>query len=226
MSGLRLRAIDYVQYRRLFISEAHTVKDARRLFHKHHQLAHLAVVSSEGRYVAFLSRRSLRNNPPDRPIKEIADYTFSPLSAQATIYEAIWKMEQDRVLEMPVVSSDGIYMGLLTPRGIIRWWAQFGAVHEPGSVLVIDSDLHSYSLTEIAQCLESDGIRILWVSLLSHSSDVRRVFVILKVNSIYLSRSIALLERKGYRVVAVYGDAAMELQAQEQLRALLRYLDI
>lgn len=226
MSGLKLRAGDYAQHKRLFLYETHTVKDALRLFRKHHQLAHLAVVSSEGRYLALLSRYSLQNNPPDRPIKEIADYTFLPLPAQATIYEAIWKMEQDKVLEMPVVSSEGVYMGLLTPRGIIRWLAQFGAVHEPGSILVIDSDLHNYSLTEIAQCLESDGIRVLWMSLLSHSSDIRRIFVVLKVNTIYLSRSVALLERKGYRVIAVYGDAAMELQAQEQLRALLRYLDI
>ncbi|RMF51370.1 MAG: hypothetical protein D6750_03770, partial [Bacteroidetes bacterium] len=84
--------------------------------------------------------------------------------------------------------------------------------------------LHDYSLAEIAQIFEAEDIRILSAYLLRHDSDLQKTYIVLKVNQIYLSRAIDLLERKGYRIVSLQGDQLMEKNARDHLEALLRYL--
>ncbi|MCX8111631.1 MAG: CBS domain-containing protein [Bacteroidia bacterium] len=211
---------------RVFLTPDSPVSLARKLFRKYPRLSHLPLTSSEKRYLALLPRQSLRGVPSSAPVENLTRFPLPPLPPYATIYDALQQMEEHQVTEMPVASDDGVYLGLVTTEALVHWWAQLGAVQEPGTVLILESTLRNYSLTEIAQCLESDEIRILSAYLLPHSTDPQRTYIVLKVNSIYLSRSIELLSRKGYPLVALHGDALMEKQARDQLRALLRYLDL
>lgn len=221
--GLTIASL--LRHRRLWVRPDSPVQAARQLFRRHPRLGHLPIVSAEGRYLALLPMKSLRGAAPDAPVESLTRVPLPPLPPYATIYDALQQLEQHHLSELPVASDDGTYLGLLTTDALVLWWSQLGAVREPGAVLILETTPQDYSLTDIASILESDDIRILSAYLLTHS-DPRRIYVVLKVNSIYLSRSIDLLERKGYVIVSVHGDVMMERQAREQLSALLRYLNM
>lgn len=225
MTSPALTIASLLRYRRLSVTLDIPVRVARQLFRRYRRLRHLPIVSAEGRYLALLPLQALQNAPPDAPIETLTRVPLPPLPPYATIYDAIQQLERHQLSELPVASDEGIYLGLLTTDALVHWWSQLGAVQEPGAVLILETTPQDYSLTDIASILESDNIRILSAYLLTHS-DPRRIYVVLKVNSIYLSRSIDLLERKGYGIVAVHGDIMMERQAREQLSALLRYLNM
>lgn len=226
MSTPALTVEPLLRHQKVFLHRDDTVCQARRLFRRYPLLEHIPLVTDERRYLALLPRRSIRGAAPETNLHALPLREVNPLLPYATIYDAVQGMSQQKIYELPVVTEEGTYLGLITPSVLVEWWGQLGAVQEPGAVVILESSLRQYSLAEIASIMESDEIRILSAYLLSHSEDLQRTYIVLKVNSIYLTRVIGLLERKGYHVVAVHGDTLMERQAREQLAALLRYLEM
>ncbi|MCS7297652.1 MAG: CBS domain-containing protein [Bacteroidia bacterium] len=209
-----------------FLTPQDSVGKARHLFQKYPHLLHLPLISEEKRYLGLLPKKALRKAEPHIPLELFSPLSLPPLSPSDVLYEALQKMKEYKVFELPIAGEDGEYRGLLTLRKLAIWWSQLAAVREPGTVVILEMPLRDYSLAEIASILESDEIRILSAYILPHENDFQKIYIVLKVNTIYLTRSLSLLERKGYKVVATHGDSLMERQAREQLAALLRYLDI
>ncbi|MCS6789569.1 MAG: CBS domain-containing protein [Bacteroidia bacterium] len=215
-----------LRYRKVFLPETATAAQARQLFHRFPRLYHLPIVSQEGKYVGLFSKRQLARKSPETSLLDIKWHSIPPLPTYATVYDALQHMENYKTPEVAVADEEGLYQGLITTDALVRWWSHLGAVQEPGAVLILEAYLRDYSLVEIASILESDEIRILSAYLLRHEEDLQKTYIVLKVNSIYLARSIELLERKGYRIAALHGDLLMEKNARDQLQALLRYLSL
>lgn len=219
-----LRVSNLVRYQQAYLSPEAPASQARQSFRRYPRLYHLPLVDAEGRYVALFPKRSLLQVPPETPVQNLPHKEITPLPSYATIYDALQAMELHKIPEVPVVSEEGRHLGLVTTDSLVRWWSRLGAVQEPGAVIILESYLHDYSLAEIAQIFEAEDIRILSAYLLRHDSDLQKTYIVLKVNQIYLSRAIDLLERKGYRIVSLQGDQLMEKKARDHLEALLRYL--
>ncbi|MCX7607458.1 MAG: CBS domain-containing protein [Bacteroidia bacterium] len=226
MSRASLTLSPLLRYRKLWLLPSSSARAARQAFHRNPRLYHLPIVSETGQYQALFPKRSLIKAHPQTLLESLPWDSFPSLPPYATIYDALQKMEELRTPEIAITNEEGLYLGLITTDSLVRWWSHLGAVQEPGAVLILESYLRDYSLAEIAQILESDEIRILSAYLLRHDTDLQKTYIVLKVNSIYLARTIELLERKNYRVVGIHGDLLMEKDARDQLNALLRYLSI
>lgn len=226
MTRADLSLLPLARYRKLRLHPTSTAKDARRLFRRNPRLYHLPLLSDKGQYLTLFPKRSLLRTAPDTPLSDLPQVAISPLPPYATIYDALQEMETHKVPEIPLAAEDGSYLGLITTDSLVHWWAQLGAVQERGTVIVLETHLQNYSLAEIAQILESDDIRVLSLYLLRHEADLHKTYIVLKVNSIYLARSLELLERKGYHPVKLHGDLMMEKNARDHLQALIRYLEM
>lgn len=226
MTRPALNLLPLARYRKVHLLPTSTAKEARRLFLRNPRLYHLPIVSESGKYLALFPKRSLLRTAPTAIISDLPQLSIAALPPYATIYDALQEMEARKVPEVPLTAEDGSYLGLITTDSLVHWWAQLGAVQEPGTVIVLETFLQNYSLAEIAQILESDDIRVLSLYLLRHEADLHKTYIVLKVNSIYLARSLELLERKGYHPVRLYGDLMMEKNARDQLQSLMRYLDM
>ncbi|MCS7189689.1 MAG: CBS domain-containing protein [Bacteroidia bacterium] len=226
MSRATLTLLPLARYRHVFLVPSMRVYEAKRLFSRHPRLSRLPILSPEKKYLASLSRRALIRKSPDIPIQELSWENIKPLPLYATIYDALQQMEHYKSPEIPIVDEEDRYVGTVTTDSLVRWWSHLAAVQERGSVLILETYLRDYSLAEIAQILESDDVRILSAYLLRHDTDLQKTYIVLKVNTIFLTRVIELLERRNYKCIAIYGDLLMEKHAREQLQALLRYLDL
>jgi acetoin utilization protein AcuB len=99
-------------------------------------------------------------------------------------------------------------------------------VQERGSVLVLETDLSNYSLTHIAHIVESEHAQILSAYLLSHEEEPGKIYIVLKVNTPYLTFIISLLERENYRLVSAHSDPVLEKNTQDQVDFVRRLMDL
>ncbi len=99
-------------------------------------------------------------------------------------------------------------------------------MQERGSVLVLETDLPNYSLTHIAHIVESEHAQILSAYLLSHEEEPGKIYIVLKVNTPYLTSIISLLERENYRLVSAHGDPVLEKNTQDQIDFVRRLMDL
>jgi hypothetical protein len=202
------------------------VEEARRLFFRHPRLYHLPIVDAEGHYRWLLPKKALARQKPSTPLLSLTLKEVPPLLPTATIYDALQLMHAYTTPEIPVTDTQNHYLGLLTADSLIQWWSQLGAVQERGSVLVLETDLPNYSLTHIAHIVESEHAQILSAYLLSHEEEPGKIYIVLKVNTPYLTAIISLLERENYRLVSAHGDPVLEKNTQDQIDFVRRLMDL
>jgi len=221
-----LAVVPLLRYRRVTLPADATVEEARRLFFRHPRLYHLPIVDAEGHYRWLLPKKALARQKPSTPLLSLTLKEVPPLFPTATIYDALQLMHAHTTPEIPVTDTQNHYLGLLTADSLIQWWSQLGAVQERGSVLVLETDLPNYSLTHIAHIVESEHAQILSAYLLSHEEEPGKIYIVLKVNTPYLTSIISLLERENYRLVSAHGDPVLEKNTQDQIDFVRRLMDL
>ncbi len=215
-----------VRYRRVNLPLDATVQEARRLLGRYPRLYHLALVDTEGHYRWLLPKKALARQDPQIPLLSLTSKEVPALSPTATIYEALQIMHAYQTPEVPIAGSENHYLGLLTADSLIQWWSQLGAVQERGSVLILETDLPNYSLSHIAHIIESEHAQILSAYLLSHEEEPGKAYIVLKVNTPYLTGIVSLLERENYRLVSAYGDPILEKNTQDQINFVRRLMEL
>jgi len=215
-----------LRYRRVRLSPEATVQEARRLFARHPRLYHLPLVDAEGHYRWLLPKKALARQKPQAPVLSLPLKEVPALLPHATIYDALQLMHAHQTPEVPVTDPQNRYLGLLTADSLIQWWSQLGAVQERGSVLVLETDLSNYSLSHIAHIVESEHAQILSAYLLSHQEEPNKIYIVLKINTPYLSSIISLLERENYHLVSAHGDPILEKNAQDQINFVRRLMEL
>ena len=221
-----LAVVPLLRYRRLTLSLEGNVQEARKLFARHPRLYHLPVVDAEGHYRWLLPKKALARQKPEAPILSLSLKEVPALSPQATIYDALQTMHAHHTPEVPVTDPENHYLGLLTADSLIQWWSQLGAVQERGSVLILETELSNYSLSHIAHIVESEHAQILSAYLLSHEEEPGKAYIVLKVNTPYLTSIISLLEREKYHLVSAHGDPILEKNTRDQIDFVRRLMDL
>jgi acetoin utilization protein AcuB len=221
-----LAVVPLLRYRRVTLPADATVEEARRLFLRYPRLYHLPIVDAEGHYRWLLPKKALARQKPSTPLLSLTLKEVPPLLPTATIYDALQLMHAYTTPETPVTDTQNHYLGLLTADSLIQWWSQLGAVQERGSVLVLETDLPNYSLTHIAHIVESEHAQILSAYLLSHEEEPGKIYIVLKVNTPYLTSIISLLERENYRLISAHGDPVLEKNTQDQIDFVRRLMDL
>ena len=215
-----------LRYRRLSLSLEATVQDARKLFARYPRLYHLPLVDDGRHYRWLLPKKALARQKPQAPVLSLPFKEVPALLPNATIYDALQVMHTHQTPEVPVTDPQNRYLGLLTADSLIQWWSQLGAVQERGSVLVLETDLSNYSLSHIAHIIESEHAQILSAYLLGHQEEPNKIYIVLKINTPYLTSIISLLERENYHLVSAHGDPILEKNAQDQINFVRRLMDL
>ena len=95
----------------------------------------------------------------------------------------------------------------------------------PGGIIILEMALKDYTMSQIAQIMESDGAHILSASV-SASSNPQRIEVTIKIDKIDISRILAGLYRYNYNVIASYNQSEHSDDLQNRYDSLMNYLSI
>jgi hypothetical protein len=99
------------------------------------------------------------------------------------------------------------------------------AINQPGSIIVLEMSQNDYSLSEIAQIIESNDAKILSMYITA-SIDSTLMDVILKINKQDLGAIIQTFNRYNYSVKASYGEEEDPEDLKDRFDSLMNYLNV
>jgi CBS domain-containing protein len=191
------------------------------------RVSHLPIVENKD-FLGLISDADIYDlNIAEDPISKHSLSLFSPyVTEDQHIYEVIELVSRLNLTVVPVLDPEKKYMGLITTNDLIKYFADLSAVKNPGGIIVLELNQNDYSLTQIAQIVESNDAKILSLYINS-PEDSMRLEVTIKVNRTDLFGIIQTFERFNYEIKAQFmEDDEMDSLYNSRYESFMKYLNI
>jgi acetoin utilization protein AcuB len=127
---------------------------------------------------------------------------------------------------VPVLDNNLYYKGVITANDLIKHIAGISSMDQPGAIIVLELIERDYTLSQIAQIVEGNNIKVLSMYITSPSESTK-LEVTLKLNSNDLTSLIRTFERYNYDVKSwVASSDSIDQFYQERFDLLMKYLNI
>jgi len=191
------------------------------------RVSHLPVVNNED-FLGLISDSDIYDlNLPDEPIGAHPLSLMRPfVYDNQHIYEVVNLVSRLKLTVVPVLNEKKQYIGCITLHDLINRFAEITAASEPGGIIILEMNIHDYTLSEIAKIAEDNDVKILSLYVATHK-DSTEIHVTLKLNTNNLTGMIQALERYNYSIKASFLDnEQLEYFYQERFDAFMNYLDM
>ena len=215
--------------RKLISKEIQTVTldysgiDALSIMQEYH-LSQIAVVEGN-KLQGIISEEDIwsMNDDNDKLITIKDKLQIYSMTLGKDVFEIIKYMDDHNLSLLPMVTN-GKYIGSITHQTTISALASLVAIKEPGGVIILEMNKKEYSMSEIAQIVESNSARIL--STYITDVDERNIIKItLKLNISDVSPIIQTFQRYSYKVAASYNHSENRNNLDDRYDLLMRYLN-
>jgi hypothetical protein len=109
--------------------------------------------------------------------------------------------------------------------GLIENLASITAVDNPGGIIVLELNVNDFSLTEIAQIIESNDARLLSLYMTSQP-DSTRSEITLKIDRMDIQPILQTFLRYNYTIKASYFESDYTDDLRDRYDMLMNYLNI
>lgn len=191
------------------------------------RISHLPMVRNN-EYLGLIADKDIYDL--DMEMCQLGDKMVTVLApfvrADQHIFEVIQKILEFKITVLPVLEMNNDYLGAITINDLTEHFIKLVSVNQPGAVIVLELSPTDYSLSQIAQIVESNNAKIisLYTSNPENSSELD---VTLKVNVTEISSVIQTFVRYDYNIKAVYMDnSSIKDMYTERYEQFIKYLSI
>jgi acetoin utilization protein AcuB len=191
------------------------------------RVSHLPIVNNQD-FLGLISDADIYDmNKPDEAIGNHALTLFKPyVDENQHLFEVIGIASRLKLSVVPVLDGSNHFKGVITTNDLIRNLAGISSMDQPGGIIVLELVSRDYSLTQIAQIVEGNNVKVLSMYITSPPESTK-LEVTLKVNSSDLGSVIRTFERYNYEVKTWVSDTdSMDRFYSERFDALMKYLNI
>ena len=191
------------------------------------RISHLPIVNNKA-FLGLISDKDIYDlNMADEPIGNHDLSLFSPyVFLHQHIYEVIALVANLKLSVVPVLDENNNYQGLITINDLMQHAAKIMAVENPGGIIVLEMNQNDYSLSQIAQIVESNDAKIL-SSYLVAPPDSIKLEITLKINRADVQPILQTFERYNYDIKATYNETEeLDNLLNNRYEEFMRYLDI
>jgi acetoin utilization protein AcuB len=191
------------------------------------RISHLPIVNNLD-FLGLISDTDIYDmNQPNEPIGNHALTLIKPfVTTQQHIFEVIGIASRLKLSVVPVLDNSKQYKGVITTNDLIRHIAGISSMDQSGSIIVLELIERDYSLSQIAQIVESNNVKILSMYITSPPESTR-LEVTLKVNTGDIVSVIKTFERYNYEVKTwMTSDDSMDNFYSERFDLLMKYLNM
>jgi acetoin utilization protein AcuB len=202
-----------------------TGQDAQRIMEEL-KVGHLPIVNNVD-FLGLISEEDIYlMNDPEEPIGNHTLSLSRPFVDQYQhIYDAIKLVTQERLTIVPVLNKNNHYLGIITLQDLARYFGDITAVQNPGGIIVLELNENDYSMTEIANIVESNDAKILSSYITSHA-DSTKLELTLKINRINIYPILQTFDRYKYIVIASFSESNFKTDLMDRYNSLMSYLNI
>jgi acetoin utilization protein AcuB len=190
------------------------------------KVKHLPIVNNE-EFLGLISLVDIENlNTPDEPLGNHDLSLIKPFVYQdQTIYEVIKIFSTLKLSLLPVLDNKNNYIGSIMLPDLVQNFSKLTAVDNPGGVIIIELNNKDYSLSEIAQIIESNDAKVLALYVTSFP-DSTKIEITIKLNKIDIRSVLQTLYRYKYSVTATFSEDEDSDVLKERFDSLMNYLNI
>jgi len=189
------------------------------------RVSHLPIVNNK-EFLGLISDTDIYDlNMAEEPIGNHNLSLFSPyVNANQHIYEVVELVSRLNLSVVPVLDGK-IFIGMITSHDLVKYFSELLAVNNPGAVIVLELHQNDYSLSQIAQIVESNESRVLSVYIRPHD-DSMKMEVIIKINTTDISSIVQTFERYDYSIKASFMDSdVLDSLYDNRFESFMRYLN-
>jgi predicted transcriptional regulator len=142
------------------------------------------------------------------------------------IFEAARLILQYELEYLPLVDKEWKFLGGIDRQRVFYCITRMLNVQEEGSVLTIELNPIDFSISELVQIVETEGAKILGMTVEIPDSTRNTFEVSLKLNMKDLSRVTAALKRYDYQVLVESESTIFGKDLEDRADELLKYIDM
>ncbi|MGD0581780.1 MAG: CBS domain-containing protein [Bacteroidales bacterium] len=191
------------------------------------RISHLPIVNNQD-FLGLISDADIYDmNQPEEAIGNHKLTLLKPyVTAEQHLFEVVGLASRLKLTVIPVLDENNHYKGVITAGDLLRHIAGISSLDQPGGIIVLELLERDYSLSQIAQIVEGNNIKVLCMYITS-PADSTRLELTIKVNSNDLSSVIRTFERYNYDVKTwLAADDNLDRFYTERLDMLIKYLNI
>ncbi len=191
-----------------------------------YKMKHLPVVENN-QFLGLLSdTRVMEIENFEAPLSTIADSLMKVyVKEEQHVYDVVNIAAEFQLSAIPVLDKDLKYSGVISIYCLVRELSKIAAMKEHGGILVLEINQNDYSLSEIAQIVESNDARILSANVTS-VPDSMKMEITLKINRNNMDAVLQTFARYEYQVAASFHQSTYDGVIQSRFDELMRYLNI
>ena len=139
-----------------------------------YKVSHLPIVNNTD-FLGLITEDDIyTNNHFDDPLGiHILSMNRPFVNENQHVFEVIKIFAELELTLLPVVDAKENYLGVISKRKLIEEFSEITAVKSPGAILVLEISVNDYSLSEIAQIVESNDTKILSTYITSPEFDTK-----------------------------------------------------
>lgn len=141
------------------------------------------------------------------------------------VFDVIRIISEQELTLVPVLDDKNNYLGSITLKNLVDHFADITAVNNPGGVIVLEMSSKDYSLSEIAQIVESNNAKVLSLFVTTHS-DSTKLEVTVKINKIDIGPILQTLNRYNYVIKASFTETDYLDGLKDRYDSFMKYLNI
>jgi acetoin utilization protein AcuB len=191
------------------------------------RISHLPIVNNLD-FLGLISDTDIYDmNQPEEPIGNHSLTLLKPyVTTEQHLFEVIGLASRLKLTVVPVLDEKNHYKGVITTTDLVRYLAGISSMDQQGGIIVLEIIERDYSLSQIAQIVESNNIKVLSMYITS-PPDSTKLEVTLKVNTNDLVSVVRTFERYNYDIKTwVTSDDSMDRFYSERFDLLMKYLNI
>jgi acetoin utilization protein AcuB len=191
------------------------------------RVSHLPIVNNLD-FLGLISDADIYDmNQPEEPIGNHALTLLKPyVLEEQHIFEVIGLASRLKLTVVPVLDGNNHFKGVITTADLVRHLAGISSIDQPGGIIVLELIERDYSLSQIAQIIESNNVKVLSMYITSPPESTK-LEVTLKVNTGDLISVVRTFERYNYEVKTWVSDNdSMDRFYSERFDLLMKYLNI
>jgi len=141
------------------------------------------------------------------------------------IYEVMEVIYNNQLSLLPVVDEKNHYMGSIIVKELPAVLTKITGINNPGGIIILEMNIHDYTMSEIAQIVETNNRKIL-NSFVNTFDDSTKIEVTIKLNTIDVDPVIQTFLRYNYQVKAIYTESDFNDNLTDRYDSLMNYLNI
>lgn len=184
------------------------------------------VDDTTGKLIGQISLGQLENAENDQLISDLELQKPVKIYYEQHIFEAARLMLQYEMRLLPVVDKEKTFVGYLSKTKVLESLTHMLNLAESGSVITIELKQRDFTLAEIVHLIESEGAKILGITVETPDIQAGVYEVSIKLNLRDISRVAATLRRHEYTVLTDSSTEILGVDVETRADQLIKYMDM